>query len=103
MTDVAPEAVPAPAPRTVTIPKLKLFTPSATSPVAEPNPLANAITSFIGSANVQKTLAGLQVGIAGLTNAEGKTIGMKLGAMSIGAAYGLIVHYFDLARAKLGR
>lgn len=71
--------------------------------MAEPNPLANAISSYIGSANFQKTLAALQVGIAGLTKAEGGGLGQKIAGMSIGAAYGLGVHAFDYLRARIGR
>jgi hypothetical protein len=71
--------------------------------VAEANPLANALTSFIGSANVQKTLAGLQVAIAGLTSAEGHSIGAKITGMTLGGAYGVAVHIVDYLRAKIGR
>ena len=81
-----------------------MSTPAPTpSPVAEPNPLANAITSFIGSANVQKTLGSLQAGIALLTNAEGHTIGMKIGGATVGGVFALGVHYVDYLRAKIGR
>lgn len=97
MTDVAPEAAPA-----VTVPSISTPAP-VQSPVAEPNPLANAITSFIGSANVQKTLGSLQAGIALLTNAEGHTIGMKLGAASLGGVFAVAVHYIDMLRARIGR
>ena len=81
-----------------------------TDEAAVPTPpkvvVANPLTwlvDFIGSANVQKTLGGLQVATAGLTGAEGQTFAMKLAGMSVGAAYGLAVHYFDYLRAKLGR
>lgn len=77
--------------------------PTSTPTTAEPNPLANAITSYIGSANFQKTLAGLQVAIAALTSAEGSGLGMKIAGMSVGGLYGLGVHYVDYLRAKIGR
>lgn len=81
-----------------------MSTPAPTvSPVAEPNPLANAITSFLGSANVQKVLGLIQVGVAGGTNAEGKSLGMHISNMTIGALFTLGVHYVDYLRAKIGR
>lgn len=81
-----------------------LSTPAPTaSPVAEPNPLANAITSFIGSANVQKTLGLLYAGIGGLTAAEGKSLGVHIANLSIGSAFTLGVHFVDYLRAKIGR
>ena len=70
--------------------------------VTIPNPFT-ALSNFIGSANVQKTLASLQVGIGGLTSAEGKTLGTHITAMSVGAVYGLAVHWFDYLRAKIGK
>lgn len=81
-----------------------MSTPSPTpGPVAEPNPLANALTSFIGSANLQKTLGVLQVGIAGLTGTEGTSTAQRIAGMSIGGAFALGVHWFDYLRAKIGR
>jgi hypothetical protein len=81
-----------------------VLTPSpSTSPVAEPNPLANAITSFLGSANVQKVLGLVQVGVAASTNAEGKSLGMHVSNITLGAAFTLGVHWFDYLRAKIGR
>lgn len=74
-----------------------------TSPVAEPNPLANAITSYLGSANVQKVLGLIQVGVAATTNAEGKTLGMHVANITLGAAFTVAVHWIDYLRAKIGR
>lgn len=65
-----------------------------------PNPLT-WLTDFIGSANVQKVLAGIQVGVAGLTGTEGKSLGVKVAGMSIGAAYGIAVHWIDAVRARI--
>lgn len=88
----------------VSLPSLSVLTPSpTTSPVAEPNPLANVITSFLGSANAQKVLAALQVAAAGVTNLEGKSLGAHISGMTLGGAYGIAVHYIDYLRAKLGR
>lgn len=78
-------------------------TPPVTSPVAEPNPLANALTSFVGSANFQKDLGVLQAGIALLTNAEGHTFAMKIGGATLGGVFALGVHFVDYLRAKVGR
>lgn len=77
--------------------------PPTPPPVAEPNPLANALTAFIGSANFQKSIAGLQVGIAALTKAESTNIWARIGFAALGGAYGLGVHYVDYLRAKIGR
>lgn len=68
------------------------------SPVTIPNPL-KALVDFIGSANVQKALAGVQIGISGATGAEGKTLGAHIAGMSIGAGYGIAVHTIDAVRA----
>ena len=63
-----------------------------------PNPI-KALVDFLGSANVQKALAGAQVGISGVTGAEGKSLGAHIAGMSIGAGYGIAVHAIDAVRA----
>ena len=81
-----------------------MINPPAVAPTAKStNPLENAVTQFLGSANVQKILGLVQVGVAGTTNAEGKSLGMHISNMTIGAAFTLGVHYFDYLRAKIGR
>jgi hypothetical protein len=75
--------------------------PAATgSTSAEANPLANPVTAFLGSANVQK-LIGLAGG--GALSADVKTFWAKLASLSVGAAFALGVHYVDYLRAKIGR
>ena len=71
-------------------------------PAVVSNPLT-WLTDFIGSANVQKTLAGAQVALAGLTSTEGKSLGAHISGMTIGGVYGLAVHLIDALRAKIGR
>lgn len=81
---------------------------SSTETVSKPAPPAAVtsnpftwLTDIIGSANVQKTLAGIQVAIAASTGVEGQTLGTKIAGMSVGAVYGLGVHYFDYLRTRI--
>jgi len=78
-----------------------LMTP-VPQPPQVPNPLT-WLTDFIGSANVQKALGLAMTGLSGATAANGKDLGMKLGGMTIGAAFTLGVHIVDAVRAKIGR
>ena len=79
-----------------------MSTTPATPLTGVPDPFS-WITDFLGKANVQKVLAGAQVATAGLTGTEGKSLGMHISGMTIGAAYGIAVHYIDYLRAKVGR
>lgn len=79
-------------------------TPTVSTPAAPAAVTSNPftwLTDFIGSANVQKTLAGIQVAVAATTGAEGQTLGTKIAGMSVGAVYGLAVHYIDYLRTKI--
>lgn len=69
-------------------------------PFPIPNPIA-PIVDWLGSANVQKLLGLAQVGIAGLTDGEAKTIWPKIAAMSIGGVFTIAVHAIDAVRAKI--
>jgi hypothetical protein len=59
------------------------------------------LADFIGSANVQKTLAGVQVALSGVTGTEGKSLGAHIAGMTVGGVYGLAVHYIDYLRTKI--
>lgn len=75
--------------------------PSTTNPPANPlSSVLNAVTAFLGSADVQKILGLTLSGDAAL---EWKSLSMKLTGMTVGGAFTLAIHVVDAIRAKIGR